>query len=223
MPTGSDTASMTDTPLDLLARPVFSRVVTADVREATPDVAVLAFGEEAAHLPVTEFYPNRTWSLGGVYHLAATEAGVSPVQVSANVDEIVEMLLEGVSPEVRDGRVRVMAVSRQVGIRSKVAVAATQDGVDPVGACLGRGANRVKAVSAMLLGERLDVVAYHSDPDRFLQNALAVAADRIEHQEDGTVNVFVPRHQLAAARGGGNLNVVLASRLVGKRIQVVAS
>lgn len=227
----SDTAVMTDTPLtaapatplDLLAGPAFTRVVTATVKEATPDVAVLAFGEESAHLPVTEFYPNRAWSLGGTYHLAATDAGVSPVQVSSNVDEFIEMLLQGVSPEVRDGRVRVMAVSRQVGIRSKVAVAATEPGVDPVGACLGRGANRVKAVSLMLLGERLDVVAYHSDPDRFLQNALAVAADRIEHQDDGTVNVFVPRHQLAAARGGGNLNVVLASRLVGKRIQVVAA
>lgn len=220
---GSDTASMTDTPLDLLARPVFARVVTGVVKEATTDVAVLAFGDESASLPVTEFYPNRVWSLGGVYHLAATAVGAVPVQVSANADELVEMLLEGVSPEVRDGRVRVMAVSRQVGIRSKVAVAATEEGVDPVGACLGRGANRVKAVSAMLLGERLDVVAYHSDPDRFLQNALAVAADRVEHLEDGTVNVFVPRHQLAAARGGGNLNVVLASRLVGKRIQVVPS
>lgn len=218
---------MTDTPLpaplDLLARPVFSRVVTATVREATPDVAVLAFGDESARLPVTEFFPNRVWSLGGVYHLAATAPGTSPVQVSVNADELVPFLLDGVSPEVRDGRVRVMAVARQVGIRSKVAVAATEEGVDPVGACLGRGANRVKTISAMLLGERLDVVAYHSDPDRFLQNALAVAADRIEHLEDGTVNVFVPRHQLAAARGGGNLNVVLASRLVGKRIQVVPS
>ena len=222
---------MTDTPpttvfaptLDLLARPVFTRVVTAHVKEATPDVAVLTFGDESARLPVTEFYPNRSWALGGIYHLAATDASAGPVQVSANADELVHLLLEGVSPEVRDGRVRVMAVSRQIGIRSKVAVAATEEGVDPVGACLGRGANRVKTISAMLLGERLDVVAYHSDTDRFLQNALAVAADRIERLEDGSVNVFVPRHQLAAARGGGNLNVVLASRLVGRRIQVVAS
>ena len=209
--------------LDILARPVFTRVVTASVKEATPDVAVLVFGTESARLPVTEFYPNRSWSLGGTYHLAATDISAGPVQVSVNADELVQLLLEGVSPEVRDGRVRVMAVSRQVGIRSKVAVAATEEGVDPVGACLGRGANRVKTLSAMLLGERLDVVAYHSDHDRFLQNALAVAADRIERLEDGSVNVFVPRHQLAAARGGGNLNVVLASRLVGRRIQVVPS
>jgi len=212
---------MSDTPLDLLARPVFTRVVTAIVKECSPDVALVEFGGESARLPVTGFYPNRPWAVGGSYHLAATAAGGSPVDVSASCDELVGMLLEGVSPEVRDGRVRVMAVARHVGIRTKVAVAATEAGVDPVGACLGRGANRVKAVSAMLLGERVDVVAYHDDLDRFLQNALAVAAGRVEHVEDGTVNVFVPRHQLAAARGGGNLNVVLASRLVGKRIQVV--
>ena len=220
-PSRSDTVVMTDTSLDLLARPVFSRVVTATVRECSPDVALVEFGSESGRLPVTEFYPNRSWALGSSYHLAAGAAGDSPVSLSASCDELVGMLLDGVSPEVRDGRVRVMAVARHVGIRTKVAVAATSSGVDPVGACLGRGANRVKAVSAMLLGERLDVVAYHDDPDRFLQNALAVVPVRIEHREDGSVDVSVPRHQLAAARGGGNLNVVLASRLVGRRIQVV--
>lgn len=212
---------MTDTPLDLLARPVFTRVVTVTVKECSPDVALVVFGEESARVPVTEFYPNRQWSVGGVYHFAATAPGVSPVQLSASADELVPLLLEGVSPEVRDGRVRVMAVARQVGIRSKVAVAATEPGVDPVGACLGRGANRIKALSSMLLGERLDVVSFHSDPERFLQNALAVAPERVETGEDGVTTVAVPRHQLAAARGGGNLNVVLASRLVGRRIQVV--
>lgn len=219
----SDTALMTDTSLDLLARPEFSRVVTATVKECSSDIALVEFGGESGRLPVTEFYPNRPWSVGGVYHLAATGSGVSPVHLSASCDEFVRLLLEGVSPEVRDGRVRVMAVARHVGIRSKVAVAATEPGVDPVGACLGRGANRVKAVSAMLHGERLDIVSFHSDPDRFLQNALAVQPERVVSGDDGTVVVSVPRHQLAAARGGGNLNVVLASRLVGRRIQVVAA
>lgn len=225
---GSDTARMdsTRTPdqvLDLLARPVFTRVVTATVKECSSDVALLTFGEESTRLPVTEFFPNKIWQTGGTYHLAATEPGSSSVQLSAVADELVPLLLEGVSPEIRDGRVRVMSVARQVGIRTKVAVAATAEGIDPVGACLGRGATRVKAVSGMLLGERVDVVAFHSDPDRFLQNALAVAAERVEQQEDGSVSVVVPRHQLTAARGGGNLNVVLASRLVGRRIQVVSA
>jgi N utilization substance protein A len=222
---------MTDTPsstapassFDLLARPVFTRVVTATVRECSADVALVGFGEESARLPITEFYPNRPWTLGASYHLAATAQGVSPLYVSASCDDFVQLLLEGVSPEVRDGRVRVMAVARHVGIRSKVAVAATEAGVDPVGACLGRGANRVKAVSSMLHGERLDVVSFHPDPEVFLRNALAVSPERMEQSADGTVIVAVPRHQLAAAKGGGNLNVVLASRLVGRRIQVVPS
>jgi N utilization substance protein A len=137
------------------------------------------------------------------------------------VDELIPLLLEGLCPEIRDGSVRVMDVTRQVGIRSKVAVAATREGVDPVGACLGRAANRIKALSAMLLGERVDVVSYHPDPQRYLLNALAVAPISVEVDEEQTVKVVVPRHQLSAAIGGGNLNVVLASRLVGRKVQVI--
>jgi N utilization substance protein A len=140
--------------------------------------------------------------------------------LSAAAPELIAMLLDGLSPEVRDGRVRVMAVARQVGVRSKVAVAATVAGVDPVGACLGRAANRVKALTAMLLGERVDIVAYHPDPVRFLANALAVVPESVETTAEG-FQVRVPRHQLTAAKGGGNLNVVLASRLLGTRIEVL--
>ena len=113
-----------------------------------------------------------------------------------------------------------MNVVRHVGVRSKIAVAATIADVDPVGACLGRAANRIKTLTTMLLGERVDVVSYHPDPERFLLNALAVSPLSVAVDDDGVVTVVVPKHQLAAARGGGNLNVVLASRLCGRRVQV---
>lgn len=203
-----------------LLQPSFTRLVTATVREASSDVAVCELPDgTSARLPVTAFYPNRSWSVGGTYHLAVSDGAGSPV-LSAAAPELISMLLDGLSPEVRDGRVRVMAVARQVGVRSKVAVAATVPGVDPVGACLGRAANRIKALSAMLLGERVDVVAYHPDPVRFLANALAVVPESVETTDEG-FQVHVPRHQLTAAKGGGNLNVVLASRLLGTRIEVL--
>jgi N utilization substance protein A len=75
----------------------------------------------------------------------------------------------------------------------------------------------------MLMGERVDVVSYHPDPERFLINALAVSPLSVVTTEDGTVVVTVPKHQLAAARGGGNLNVVLASRLCGVKVQVLGA
>ena len=203
-----------------LLQPTFSRLVTVTVREASPDVAVCDLPDgTAARLPVTAFYPNRSWVVGGRYHLALAEGDGSPL-LSATAPELIALLLDGLSPEVRDGRVRVMGVARQVGVRSKVAVAATIAGVDPVGACLGRAANRIKALSTMLLGERVDVVAYHPDAPRFLANALAVVPESVETVEDGFL-VRVPRHQLTAAKGGGNLNVVLASRLLGARVEVI--
>lgn len=213
------TTSSTSDLLDLRG-PAFTRAVTATITESSPDVAVCTLSDgTVARLPVTAFYPNRVWEVGGRYHLAATDS--TPPQLSATADDLVEMLLDGLVPEVRDGRVRVMGVTRHVGVRSKVAVAASAAGVDPVGACLGRAANRIKTLSAMLLGERVDIVSYHPDPERFLLNALAVAPLSVTVDADDTVQVVVPKHQLSAARGGGNLNVVLASRLCGRRVQVL--
>jgi N utilization substance protein A len=204
---------------DLLT-PTAHKLVTATVREASPDIALCSLEDgSTAKIAVTDFYPNRPWRVGGRYQLALLENSGSP-RLSATVDELIPMLLEGLSPEIRDGRVRVMGVARQVGVRSKVAVAATEPGIDPVGAALGRAANRIKTLSRLLNGERVDVVAYHPEKPRFLANALAVVPESVEETADGYL-VRVPRHQLAAARGGGNLNVVLASRLVECRIEVL--
>lgn len=203
-----------------LLTPEVTRLVTATVREATPDIALCELGDgTTAKIAVTEFYPNRAWQIGGRYHLALVENSGSK-RLSATNDELVSMLLEGLSPEIREGKVRVMAVARQIGVRSKIAVAATEPGVDPVGAALGRAANRIKTLTRMLCGERVDVVAYHPEKARFLANALAVVPESIQETAEGFV-VKVPKHQIAAARGGGNLNVVLSARLVECRVEVV--
>lgn len=214
---------MTNTP-DLetllgISQPQYVRTVSARIVEASPDVAVCALTDgRTGRLPVTEFYPNRPWTVGSTYQLAATDD--HPIRLSATTDQLPALLLDGLVPEIRNGQVRVMAVARHVGVRAKIAVASTDASIDPVGACLGRAANRIKALSTLMQGERVDVVAYHSDPDRFLLNALAVSPVSTSIAEDGVVTVVVPRHQITAARGGGNLNVVLAARLCGRRVQV---
>jgi N utilization substance protein A len=194
-----------------------NRTVTAQVQEFSSDIAVFKTSNgDLATVPVTDFYPNHLWEKGVSYHMLVTNE--KPLKLSATRPELVELLLEGFIPEIRDGRVFIVAIERQVGVRTKVAVAATRSDVDPVGACLGRSAYRLKKMSAMLLGERLDIVAYHADPDKFLTNALAVSHTEVRQQNDGTTLVLVPIHQLAAALGGGNLNVALASRLTGRKL-----
>lgn len=195
--------------------------VTAELTAATNDVALLTFGEnQQGTMPITEFYPNRKWEIGTKYHLLRIGQQSRPT-LSAARPELITMLLDGLSPEVRSGAVRVMGVVRQVGIRSKIAVAATEDGVDPIAACVGPSAGRVRRLSEMLNGERVDVVAWNPNPEVFIKNALGTTVRSLEISGP-RANVVVPAHQYQAAVGGGGLNAALASRLTGVLLSVNA-
>ena len=115
-----------------------------------------------------------------------------------------------------------MGLARSPGVRAKIAVAATVDGLDPVATIVGRGANRVRALSSLLGGERLDVVAWHGDVSVYLQNAFAPAAvNKITTLSPRDLEVMVPRHQMAAAVGERGLNASLAGQLVGVNVTVI--
>lgn len=196
-------------------------LVTASITAATPDVALLTMTDGAqATMPITEFYSNRRWELGTPYHLLRLGTGTRPT-LSASRPELISMLLDGLSPEVRAGDVRVMGVVRQVGIRSKIAVASTNEQIDPIAACVGPSAGRVRRLSEMLCGERVDIVAWHENPEIFVKNALGTKVTSVQVQS-GRANVIVPAHQYQAAVGGGGLNAALASRLTGVLLSITA-
>lgn len=208
--------------LTMLGGPTAMEATTAEVIEASADVAVVRLADgRLATLPVSEFYRNRRWSVGARYQVAVLEAGTSRPIVSTTRPELVALLAAGVCPELRDGTVRVMNIVRSVGIRTKISVAPTTTDVDAVGAFVGRAANRIQALSKALQGERIDVVAYSEDADTYLRNALGV---KVDHLEDNgrLVTLKVPSHQLDAAVGGGGLNASLAARLTGRRISIIA-
>lgn len=199
--------------------------VFAVVETATPDVALWQVRDVSggpsreAIMPVTEWYPDRLWSVGDEAVLLQIGDGARPV-VSATRPELVEALFDGVSPEVRSGQVRVMGVARAPGVRCKVAVAATEAGVDPVASCVGRQANRVRTVSAQLQGERIDIVAWHDNLEVYLRNALAPASVGEIRIEGNEAVAVAPAHQMSAAVGGGGLNSQLAGQLVGLRVTI---
>lgn len=211
---------------DVPAEPEAS-VVTATVVGATADLASFEVRRHdgtvvEAICPATEFYPDRQWHVGDRYAMLLLSGGNRPV-VSAVRSDLLVAFYTGVAPEVRSGAVRIMGVVRLPGVRAKVAVAATEEGLDPVAACVGRKANRVKAVGQALAGERIDVVAWHDDQAQFLTNALAPAKiDRVKIS-GRDAEVYAPRHQMAAAIGGGGLNSSLAGRLTGLKVSVVPS
>lgn len=177
----------------------------------------LADGTEAL-APVSEL-PRRAMP-GASVPVTVVSQGTPPVVSGAQAD-LVASLFYGVSAELRSGLIRVVAVARRPGERTKIAVAATRPGVDAVASLLGRSANRVKYVGAVLGGERIEVIAYHDDLATFVANALAPAkATRVEINEDG-VYAHVDLHQRSAAIGGGGLNSALAGELVGQPITIV--
>ena len=203
------------------------RVVSATILSANSDVATVRFVDtdnttRSGRLPVTEYASSKKWQVDEELILLQCDNSARPIM--SNTDErLVTALLDGLSPEVRTGKVRVMAVARRPGQRVKIAVASTVEGIDPVAACVGRAHNRVDAVREGLGGEQVDIVPWHPDAEQFLKNAIqpAKATHVFFDQKSSVALVVCPDHQMSAAVGGGGLNSALAGELLGRPVRVV--
>jgi N utilization substance protein A len=128
-------------------------------------------------------------------------------------------------PEIQQGIVDIRAVAREVGSRTKIAVFSRDDSIDPVGACVGLKGSRVQAVVNELGGERIDIVPWSSDPERFAKLALAPArvARVFSDPVNKTIQAVVDEDQLSLAIGRNGQNVRLASELTGWKIDLYSS
>lgn len=135
---------------------------------------------------------------------------------------LLRRLFELEVPEIFNGTVEIKAVAREPGVRSKVAVAARQEGVDAVGSCLGLRSIRIQNITKELGGEKIDVIQWNADPSIFIGNALSPAATTSVDimTDEKTANVVVPDKQLSLAIGKGGQNARLAARLTGWRIDI---
>ncbi|MDR0936857.1 MAG: transcription termination factor NusA [Oscillospiraceae bacterium] len=135
---------------------------------------------------------------------------------------LVRRLFELEVPEVADGTVEIKAVSREPGLRSKIAVISNNVSVDAVGACVGEGGNRVRRIVAELRGEQVDVVPFHEDAEAFVAAALAPAEVYSVVVEPGTrrCRVVCPDNQLSLAIGKEGKNAKLAAKLTGFKIDI---
>ena len=126
-------------------------------------------------------------------------------------------------PEVADGTVRIESIAREAGHRSKMAVRATQPGVNAKGSCIGPMGGRVRAVMNELQGEKIDIVDYDDDPRKFVAAALSpakVTSVTVVDEKTRSARVTVPAHQLSLAIGKEGQNARLAARLTGWRIDI---
>ncbi|MCU0611481.1 MAG: transcription termination factor NusA [Candidatus Eisenbacteria bacterium] len=158
---------------------------------------------------------------GDTVRAVVIEASNAPhgpqVILSRAAPELVSVLFSLEAPEIREGIVRIEAIAREAGVRTKLAVSSREGRVDPVGACVGVKGVRVQAVVRELGGERLDIVPFTADPAVFIARALSPAKiERVVLNEpDKRAMVLVPDDQLSLAIGKGGQNVRLAGRLTG--------
>lgn len=149
--------------------------------------------------------------------------GREMVIVSRNDSGLVEGLFDMEVPEIASGIVEIKAIAREEGLRSKVAVATNQEGVDPIGSTVGQRGVRVQAIIDELMGEKIDIVLWNPDTERFIVSALSPAKVlRIElNKTDDTAKVLVPDDQLSLAIGKEGQNVRLAAKLTGYKIDLI--
>ena len=149
----------------------------------------------------------------------------SQLTISRTHPGLLIKLFEMEVPEIYDGIVKIVSASREPGRRAKISVYSTDEEVDPVGSCVGMRGSRVQTIVNDLNGEKIDIVRWSEDIDVYTCNALAPAEiDSLEIDEDEKqIDVVVAPNQLSLAIGHKGQNVRLASKLIGYKINVVAS
>ena len=158
-----------------------------------------------------------------VYVLEARQGARSTnVYVSRTHPNMVRRLFELETPEIAEGQVEIRNIAREAGSRSKMAVRATMEGIDPVGACVGPRGGRVGAVVEELHGEKIDIVVWSEDPCEYVRAALSpadvVSVTQVPGQK--ACRVIVPDDQLSLAIGKEGQNARLAARLTGYKIDI---
>ncbi|MDH3348324.1 MAG: transcription termination factor NusA [Desulfobulbaceae bacterium] len=187
---------------------------------------VINLGRTDAILPRDGQIPKRSFKQGDRIRAYLLEVRPdhrdSQLILSRTNNSFLEKLFEMEVPEIAEGIVRVMGVSREPGFRAKIAVSSSESDVDPVGACVGLKGSRVQNVVQELQGERIDIVPWSPDPAKYVCNALAPAiVTTVEvDEEKKKLLAVVPSDQLSLAIGRQGQNVRLASRLMGWRIDV---
>ncbi|MBI2624284.1 transcription termination/antitermination protein NusA [Candidatus Parcubacteria bacterium] len=201
-------------------------VVSGVVQRVEGRNVFLDIGKAVGILPVSEQMPSERYHVGErlkVYVLSVEKEtrGAGLVLSRAHPSLIAKLFAMEV-PEVSSGAVEIRAVAREAGARSKIAVASNEEGVDPVGSCVGQKGTRVTTVISELSGEKIDIIQWSGDPEHFIAQALSPAkVSGVEvDEENHRATVTVPEDQLSLAIGKRGQNVRLAAKLTGWKIDI---
>jgi len=201
-------------------------VVSGVVQRFEMGQVILDVGRTEAVLPGAEQVRTERYRVGQrlkvvLLQVARTAKGPRVI-VSRSHPELLRRLFELEVPEVYNGTVEIKSIAREAGFRSKIAVAAKQEGIDPVGCCVGLRGIRIQNIVSELSGEKIDVVQWNPDIAQFIAHALSPAhIVTVElNKEEQAATVIVPDRQLSLAIGKEGQNARLAAKLTGWRIDI---
>lgn len=202
-------------------------IVSGTVRQIIGRDVLIDIGKTEAIMPSKERLPTDDFYVGGTVraYVQRVQSGANgpAVVLSRACNEFVKMLFRLEVSEIADGIVEVMAISRDPGYRTKIAVKTLDEKIDPVGACVGMRGARVSNIVRELNGEKIDIVRWSDDIRQYVTQALSPArleGITISPDESRTILVTVAPDQLSLAIGKRGQNVRLSSRLTGWRINI---
>ncbi|MFM7974098.1 MAG: transcription termination factor NusA, partial [Pirellula sp.] len=205
------------------------QLVTGIVQRTEKGLTIVQLGNVEAILPKSEQIPGEAYHNGSrvravIYEVKASGNRVKII-LSRTKGTLVQRLFEQEVPEIAEGVIKINAISREPGYRSKVAVSSSDQRIDCVGACVGMRGNRIKNVTSELAGERIDIVRWSDDPMVLIPNALQPA--QVEQvllcDMIGRAIALVNDEHLSQAIGRFGQNVRLASKLCGWDIEIMTA
>lgn len=203
-------------------------VLNGVVQRADSRAVIIELGKAEAVMPAREQVPSERYRTNQRIKVLLTEVNSHSrgpqLIVSRSDARLIRRLFEQEVPEIQSGAVEIMEIAREPGLRSKVAVAARQEKVDPVGSCVGVRGVRIQNIVNELYGEKIDVIEWSPDTASFISNALSPAKPtNVALGEDGeqrVATVIVPTDQMSLAIGKEGQNARLAFKLTGWRIDI---
>lgn len=202
-------------------------IVSGLIQKADGGVVVMDLGKLEGVMPVKEQIPTETYKVndkvrGYVLDVERGAKGNPQVIVSRSHPDFVRKLFEFEIPEIYEGLIEIKSVSRDPGLRSKVAVYSKDENIDPVGSCVGQKGVRIQNIINELNGEKIDVIEWNEDPAIYISAALLPAQVlAVDVREDEKfAQVIVPDNQLSLAIGKSGQNARLAARLTNWKIDI---
>jgi len=201
-------------------------LVNGVVQRVEGDTVLVDMGKATGVLFPSEQIRTEKYSIGQrlkvlILHVEPATKGPK-ITLSRSHPDMVRKLFEVEVPEIYNGSVEIKSVAREAGSRSKIAVIANEDGIDPIGACVGQRGSRVQTVMAELGSEKIDIIEWSDDPVKFIANSLSPAKIlNVQLDEEAKeAKVGVLEDQLSLAIGKAGQNVRLAARLTGWKIDI---